>query len=94
MRSVQLGTAPPRMGWYSPSMTPDRANPTVVTKAHRTPDAGPEASDHLRELVAALDARVPRLERAGEGAIARDAAALRHEALKRIAALERADSRE
>ena len=43
---------------------------------------------HLRELIAALDRRVPRIERAGEVKIARDAAALRDKALKRIAALE------
>ena len=43
---------------------------------------------HLRELVAALDRRVPRLETHGERAIARDAAALKLEALKRIAELE------
>jgi hypothetical protein len=44
---------------------------------------------HLRELVAALDRRVPHVERAGEAAIARDAANLREKALTRIAALER-----
>ena len=44
---------------------------------------------HLHELVAALDRRVPRVERAGEVAIARDAAALRKKALQRIAMLER-----
>ncbi len=43
----------------------------------------------LRELVAALDRRVPRLEREGERAIARDAEGLRRAALKRIAELER-----
>jgi hypothetical protein len=31
----------------------------------------------LQELIAALDRRVPRVEQAGESAIARDAAALR-----------------
>ena len=44
--------------------------------------------DDLRELVDALDRRVPRLERAGETAIARDAARLRDEAIKRMAKLE------
>jgi hypothetical protein len=44
--------------------------------------------DELRQLVDALDRRVPRLERAGETAIARDAARLRHEAVKRLAKLE------
>lgn len=43
---------------------------------------------HLRELIAALDRRVPRIERVGEVTIARDAAALRDKALKRIAVLE------
>jgi hypothetical protein len=43
----------------------------------------------LRELIRALDQRVPRLERAGEGLIAREAASLRDEAVKRIDELER-----
>ena len=43
---------------------------------------------HLRELIAALDRRVPHVERSGEAAIARDAAALRDKALRRIAELE------
>ena len=43
---------------------------------------------HLRELIAALDRRVPHIERVGEVKIARDAASLRTKALKRIAALE------
>lgn len=46
-------------------------------------------ANELRELVEALDRRVPHLERAGETAIARDAAHLRDEAIKRLAALER-----
>ena len=50
-------------------------------------------SDHtivndLRELIAALDRRVPRLEREGERDIARDAEGLRRAALKRIGELE------
>jgi len=44
---------------------------------------------HLSELVEALDRRVGDVERAGEAAIARDAAALREKALKRISELER-----
>ncbi|HSL23689.1 MAG TPA: hypothetical protein VK886_19310 [Vicinamibacterales bacterium] len=59
------------------------------TRAGRPPE--PEvyqrAIQNLRELIAALDARVPRLERAGEVDIARDASALREEALQRIAEL-------
>jgi hypothetical protein len=46
----------------------------------------------LRELVAALDRRVPQGHRAGEAAIARDAAALRARALERIQELERQSS--
>jgi hypothetical protein len=43
---------------------------------------------HLRELIAALDRRVPHIERAGEISIAREAATLKKEALARIAQLE------
>lgn len=46
----------------------------------------------LRELIAALDRRVPRVERVGEASIARDAAALKKKALKRIAELENESS--
>jgi hypothetical protein len=48
--------------------------------------------EDLRELIVALDRRVPRLERTGEVEIARDAAALRNGALDRIAQLERSGS--
>lgn len=43
----------------------------------------------LRELIAALDARAPRLERDGEREIAHDAQTLRLAALKRIEDLTR-----
>ena len=43
----------------------------------------------LRELIAAIGSRVPRVERAGEAKIARDAATLRQEAVDRIAELTR-----
>jgi len=43
----------------------------------------------LLELIAALDRRVPQVARVGEAAIARDAAALKARALKRIEELER-----
>lgn len=42
----------------------------------------------LRELIAALDRRVPGLEREGEHRIADDAQALRRAALKRITELD------
>lgn len=38
----------------------------------------------LRELIAALDRRVPHLERAGEASIAQDAARLRTQAVQRL----------
>ena len=41
----------------------------------------------LEELIAALDRRVPRVERAGEASIAREAATLRAKAVKRLAEL-------
>ena len=53
----------------------------------RTSDAGADRAQVIRELnelIAALDRRVPQVERAGEIAIARTAAALRDAALKRI----------
>jgi hypothetical protein len=43
----------------------------------------------LLELIAALERRVPQVQRAGETSIARDAEALKATALKRIAELER-----
>lgn len=46
----------------------------------------------LRELIAAIDRRVPRLEREGETGVARDAQGLRRVALKRIAELEQVRS--
>lgn len=43
---------------------------------------------HLRELIAALDRRVPHVERIGETEIAREGRALRERALQRIVELE------
>jgi hypothetical protein len=43
-------------------------------------------------LIAALDSRLPHVERTGEAAIAQDAARLRARALERIAELERTSS--
>jgi len=42
----------------------------------------------LRELIEALDRRLPHVERAGEAEIVRDAATLKARALQRIAELE------
>ena len=49
----------------------------------------PPAMRELLDLIAALDRRVPRVERAGEVDIARDAAELKARALRRIAELDR-----
>jgi hypothetical protein len=61
----------------------------MVTKRTSVGIERAQALRHLHELVAALDRRVPHCERVGEVQIARDAAALRDKALKRIAQLER-----
>lgn len=47
----------------------------------------PELRRALEELIAALDRRVPRVDQAGESAIAREAAALRARAVARLAEL-------
>lgn len=43
-----------------------------------------DVARRLRELIAALDRRAPRVERAAEAAIARDAALLRETAMNRL----------
>ena len=50
-------------------------------------DTPTEQIQLLRELIEALDRRVPQIERTGEIQIARDAADLREKALKRLAEL-------
>ena len=63
--------------------------------SHQQGDGVPPSSHiiaTLRELIDALDRRVPRVERAGEAQIAKDAAALRRQAVNRIAELSRAGS--
>jgi len=47
----------------------------------------PDRARELEDLIEALDRRVPRVERAGEAAIARDAAALRARAVDRLTKL-------
>ena len=46
-----------------------------------------ELARELYELIQALDRRVPRIERAGEVSIARDAAAIRAKAVARLGKL-------
>lgn len=75
-----------------PSATHGRYDQTVAPMTERAiaKDPGCAATvRRLQELIAALDRRVPQVERAGEAAIARAAAALRAEAVKRIRELER-----
>ena len=72
----------------SPSLTPA---PEPARRSSIDPGRdGTPATDverELEELIAALDRRVPRVERAGEAAIAEDAAALREKAVRRLAEL-------
>ncbi len=67
---------------------PSRAADELMS--HTMPRSDQTVIYHLHELIAALDRRVPRQERARERGIADDARALRHAALIRIAELERA----
>jgi len=60
---------------------------SVTERVSALTSRGQTVSD-LHELVAALDRRVPQIERAGEVSIARAAAALKVEALQRIQELE------
>ena len=48
-----------------------------------------KAVRELLDLIAALDRRVPQVQRAGAASIAREAAALKERAVKRIEGLER-----
>ena len=58
-------------------------NTKTTTEAVRT-----RTLRNLRELIAALDRRVPQIEDTGGIVIARDAAALREKAMQRITELE------
>lgn len=60
----------------------------MVTKRRISSAERKRALRHLHELIAALDRRLPHVERVGEVAIAADAAALRKKAQKRILELE------
>jgi hypothetical protein len=59
----------------------------MVTTRHIGGDRK-RALRHLHELIAAIDRRLPQVERAGEAAIAAEAAALRKKAQERIKELE------
>jgi len=60
----------------------------MIREQKNTNDDQTQLIRRLRELVDALDSRVPHLEREGEIQIATDAAALKSKALARIARLE------
>ena len=61
-----------------------------MTEAQITTEIGHERLiEQLRELIAALDSRVPHLEREGEIRIADEAAALRQKAIDRLAQLQK-----
>lgn len=65
---------------------------TAVNGLDTAPDVATQRAriiGELNELVGALDRRVPHVGRVGEIGIARAAAALRNEALKRIEELQR-----
>jgi chorismate mutase len=59
-------------------------------KASGDPDRE-RAVRHLRQLIDALNRRVPHIERVGEAKIAHDAAVLMREALKRLKELEESE---
>jgi hypothetical protein len=61
-----------------------------MTEGQITTEIGHERLiEQLRELVAALDSRVPHFEREGEIRIADEAAALRQKAIDRLAQLQK-----
>jgi hypothetical protein len=67
----------------------DRSTVEPMTDQRKTGEGRhAETVRELYELIAALDRRVPQVQRVGEVSIARAAAALRVEALKRIQELE------
>lgn len=74
---------------YSPARVRRVVSGDVATKRSETPHELEILIQQLRELIAALDARVPHLERTGETRIADDATALRTNAVQRIAELDR-----
>jgi hypothetical protein len=63
------------------------AAPRGPRRSHAMAVTDIELVRELEELIAALDRRVPRLERTDESAIARDAAALKAKAVARLAEL-------
>ena len=79
-RSLESGSSNESARAAVATMTPDTTS-AVSSRA--------QIVRELYELIAALDRRVPQVERVGEISIARAASALKCEALKRIEELER-----
>jgi hypothetical protein len=67
----------------------DTAVATMTARMATKDSAHAQTIRELNELIAALDRRVPHVERVGEISIARAASALKREALKRIEELQR-----
>lgn len=67
----------------SHAVEPNGLSATESSASNRTGKIG-----NLRDLIRLLDQRVPRVERAGEAAIARDAAELRRKPVEWLAVLE------
>jgi|MudIll2142460700_1097286.scaffolds.fasta_scaffold04665_4 hypothetical protein len=65
---------------------------TTHDKGQATQEHGGTLSDRLRELVAAIDRRVPHIERQAERRIAQDSGLLKKDAQDRLARLETACS--
>jgi hypothetical protein len=59
-----------------------------LSESAHVPVTAEELVRELRELIVALDRRVPRVEQAGEVSIARDAALLRAKAVQRLVEIE------
>lgn len=78
----------------SPVNRDDRMVATMTDRTTTADTTRRRTVRELRELLAALDRRVPQVQRAGEVSIARAAAKLRAEAVRRIEELEgRAEQR-
>lgn len=69
--------------------TPNTSGEPGADRVPSGETAGARTIRELRELIAALDRRVPQVQRAGELSIARIAAELRARAVSRIQDLER-----
>ena len=90
-RRAVAGESESRVRFALVSLAPlaTRCPLTMMASTAMTANTRAQAVRELLELIAALDRRVPQVHRAGEASIARDAAALRDRAVRRIEELER-----